>query len=276
MNSTELIIANQNKIDLLKPSDRAVYLASIDKRIVDYDSVSLGKALHNALIWIAKDIGLRNLSDEDMHYLVIRIAEILKRYYRDFSIRDFRMAFEMALVGELDDYLPRGKEDRNHYNNLSAEFVCKILNAYRGKRLGVLKQMQTENKVPELGEAKKQELEKKAKIKLKEAYLRFCYTDRIDISPIQEIIFYGILADAGLVRQVEVTDAEKRAVLGRVLNDMAMKGASQGEIYRKKQKGIEASDIQSQAFASARRKMIYDAFKSMRSEQINIDDYVKY
>lgn len=275
MNKSGLIPINQALVDALQPSDRAVYLASKDRRVAEYDSVSLGKALQNALTWIAKDIGLRNISEEDMHYLVIRIAEILKRYYREFSIRDFRMAFEMALVGELDDFLPRGKEDRNHYNNLNAEFVCKILNAYRGRRLGVLKKVQAEPKAPELSEAKTKELDERAKRQLKEAYLRFCSTGDMSITRIQEIVFYGILADAGLVRPVEVSDAEKRAVLGYMLNEMAMRGASRGEIYRQKQRGITASEVQSQAFVNVRRRMIQEAFEEMKNKQINIEDYVK-
>ena len=126
----------------LGPVEKAVFLASTAKTIAEYDAAELAAELATALKWICKDVGYRSPDESDRQYLVIRTAEILKRYYAGLSLKDFRMAFEMSLTGELDDFLPRGRDgqpDRNHYQQFNAEYVCKILNAYKGRRAWVLR-----------------------------------------------------------------------------------------------------------------------------------------
>ena len=129
-------------MDALGPVERSVFLASTDKTIAEYDANELSIELAKALKWIAKDVGYRATDESERGYLVVRVAEILKRYYDGLTMRDFKMAFEMSITGELDDYLPKnrdGQADRGHYQQFNAEYVCKILNAYKYRRAAVLK-----------------------------------------------------------------------------------------------------------------------------------------
>lgn len=274
----ELITIDQSRVEAMQPAERVVVLAYGDKKISEYDSVSLSKSIYNALVWIVKDIGLRGWSESDMQYSVVRIGELLKRYYGGFSIRDFRMAFEMSYTGELDEFLPKGKDgqpERGHYQNLNAEYVCRILNAYRARRSAILKRcLKSKETAQEMGEERRKELKQRARTMLLEAYSLFEQTGEFCISPIQEIIFYDMLSGANLVPAIEVTEAEQKEVLGRVLQEMLMRGASIGEIHRKKEAGIDAVDIKSKAYASARRKALENAFISFKNEQINLSDYV--
>ena len=116
-------------MDALGPVERVVFLASTDKTIAEYDAAGLAAELATALKWICKDVGYRSPDESDRQYLVIRTAEILKRYYSGLSLKDFRMAFEMSLTGELDDFLPRGRDgqpDRNRSEEHTSELQSRI------------------------------------------------------------------------------------------------------------------------------------------------------
>ena len=113
----------------LGPVEKAVFLASTAKTIAEYNAAELSAELAVALKWICKDVGYRSPDESDRQYLVIRTAEILKRYYTGLTLKDFRMAFEMSITGELDDFLPRGRDgqpDRNHYQQFNAEYVARF------------------------------------------------------------------------------------------------------------------------------------------------------
>ena len=132
---------NPEAMSGLVPVEKAVYLAATGRPIDDYNAVELAKELRESLHWICKDVGFRSSNEADAQYLVVRTSEILKRYYADLSLRDFRMAFEMCLTGELDEYLPRNKDgqpERNHYQNFNADYFAKILNAYKRKQSEVV------------------------------------------------------------------------------------------------------------------------------------------
>lgn len=275
------IARNAEVMSVLQPVERALFLASTDKSIDEIPSVELAKELRNALQWISKDVGFRSTSDADSQYLVVRTTEILKRYYRDLSLKDFRMAFEMCLTGELDMYLPRnrdGQPDRSHYQNFNAEYICRILNAYRNRRGDVFRKVAAKMPAesgPEMTSEAKRRLAEKARNMLLASYGKFVETGNLEASPIQEIIFYSILSDSGLAEPIEVTDEERKAVFGKILMRMTMKGASAGEIHRFKEKGIGASDVEQGAFQSARRKALGKTFADLKKQEIKLEDYVR-
>jgi hypothetical protein len=82
---------------------------------------------------IARDFSIRNVDRSE----AFRFFDILKKYYGVFTLDEVRTAFELALVGELDAYLPKDKNgvpDKNHYQVFSVEFITKILGAYKSYR----------------------------------------------------------------------------------------------------------------------------------------------
>ena len=136
------MVGNPAVMGALDPVERAVFLASSAKTISEYQPAELTSELATALKWICKDVGFRANDESERQYLVIRTVEILKRYYATITLKDFRMAFEMSITGQLDDYLPKtrdGRADRGHYQQFNAEYVCKILDAYKARRGAVLK-----------------------------------------------------------------------------------------------------------------------------------------
>lgn len=276
------IARNAEVMSVLQPVERALFLASTDKSIDEIPSVELAKELRNALQWICKDVGFRSTSDADSQYLVVRTTEILKRYYRDLSLKDFRMAFEMCLTGELDMFLPRnrdGQPDRSHYQNFNAEYICRILNAYRSRRADVFRKvnaaMPQDASVPEMSAETKRRLENKTKQRLLDAYAVYLETGKLETTTIREMLYHQILADAGLAEEIEITDDVRRSVLNAVLAEMAIKGASIGEIRRTRERGIKSSDIEHGAFVAARRNALLKTFAELKENKIDLKDYVR-
>ena len=70
------------------------------------------------------DMGVKTLPDKAGEQ---RIAHYLLKYYRDLTIAEISLAFELAIVGKL-------AVDAEHYHSFDTKFVCKILNAYRAQR----------------------------------------------------------------------------------------------------------------------------------------------
>lgn len=268
-------------MDALGPVERSVFLASTDKTIADYDANELAIELAKALKWIAKDVGYRATDESERGYLVVRVAEILKRYYDYLTMRDFKMAFEMSITGELDDYLPKGRDgqaDRGHYQQFNAEYVCKILNAYKYRRAAVLKKandaMPPEPEKPISPEQAK-ELRNRTKQDCINAFEQFKTNGYMpDISPIGEMLYYELLADAGLAAEIVVTVDEQKQILQRTINQLARRGMV-GDMRRLEQAGPDAPELQHGALTIARQKALKAAFTKMVADGINITDYIK-
>lgn len=265
----------------LGPVEKAVFLASTAKTIAEYDAAELAAELATALKWICKDVGYRSPDESDRQYLVIRTAEILKRYYAGLSLKDFRMAFEMSLTGELDDFLPRGRDgqpDRNHYQQFNAEYVCKILNAYKGRRAWVLRK--ANEAVPKEEQRPNPERERYYRNETRKdcikAFEYFKENGRLpEMSPIAEMLYYDLLASAGFAPEIVVTIDEQKAILQRTINEFARRGMV-GDMHRLEQAGKDSPELQHGAFTMARRKALTAAFDKMVANGINITDYIKF
>lgn len=268
-------------MNALGPVDRSVFLASTAKTIGEYDNVELAKELSKALKYIAKDVGYRMSDESELGYLVVRLCEILKRYYFLLTLRDFRMAFEMSITGELDDYLPKnrdGQADRGHYQQFNAEYICKILNAYRLRRTEVLQQAQ--NAMPESEQVVDQKQAAKwrnlTKRELIEAYKYYKEKHTLpEITTISEMLFYNLLASVGLAAEIVVTVEDRTAIFEQTITDLARRGMF-GDLARVKNSGVESSELQHGAYMMARRKALESTFEQMVGNGIVITDYIKF
>lgn len=268
-------------MNALEPVERSVFLASTVKTFAEYTGNDLVAELAPALKFIAKDVGYRATDEQERQYLLVRVAEILKRYYGKLTMRDFRLAFEMSIAGELDDYLPKGRDgqaDRGHYQQFNAEYICKILNAYRTRRAGILKRAY--DIMPQASEnivdpAEVAEFARRTKEECIKAYEYFKENGHLpDFSPIGEMLCYTTLSNAGLAPEIIVTLDEQKAILQRTITRLASKGMI-GDMQRFKDAGPGAPELQPGAYKMARRKALKNAFAQMASDGINITDYIK-
>ena len=265
----------------LGPVEKAVFLASTAKTIAEYNAAELSAELAVALKWICKDVGYRSPDESDRQYLIIRTAEILKRYYSGLTLKDFRMAFEMSLTGELDDFLPRGRNgqpDRNHYQQFNDEYVCKILNAYKGRRAWVLRKAHEAipKEEPKRDPAKDRYYRNETRKGCINAFESLKETGRLPaISPIAEMLYYDELAAVGLAEKIEITLADKKEILQRTINDYARHGYI-GDVRRLKESGTSDPELEHDSFVLARRKALAATFRRMAEQEINITDYIKF
>jgi len=80
------------------------------------------------LVQLINDFGLDRMSKEDYEQDGLRTVELIMKHYPDFSLRDLRDAFEMAVIHAIPDLKP---SDYNMFGKLRPEFVCNVLNSYR-------------------------------------------------------------------------------------------------------------------------------------------------
>lgn len=269
-------------MEALGPVEKTVFLASTAKTVTEHTDTELMAELTRSLKFIARDVGYKDTNESERGYLIVRVSEILKRYYPSFTMKDFRMAFEMSITGELDDYLPKGRDgqaDRGHYQQFNAEYICKILNAYRMRRAAILKKakdaMPSEPEKPMNPEeaARLSDMTRKDCVEVFGFFKANGYMP--EISPIAEMLYYNILVDAGLAKEVVVTIDDQRDILKRTISRYISKGMT-GDALRLKDAGPEAKEIQHDAFTSARRKALKAAFEEMVKNNIEIEKYVRY
>jgi len=267
-------------INSLEPIERAVFLASTAKTIAEFTSSELAAELATTLKWICKDVGYRVQDESDRQYLIIRTAEILKRYYGNLSLNDFRMAFEMSITGELDEFLPKGRDgqaDRGHYQQFNAEYICKVLNAYKARRAWVLKK--ANDIVPHDAQRRNPDVEKMYEREMKRelvlAYEAFKNSGKMPpITAIEEMLYYKVLASVGLAPEIEVTKEEQKQILFRTIFDMMANGFV-ADAKRLENAGTDAPELQHGAFVLARRKALENAFSDMVSKGVELTDYVE-
>lgn len=273
------MIGNATVMGALTPVERAVFLASTAKTIAEITPAELAGELRTALKWICKDVGYRVQDEADAQYLVIRTSEILKRYYSNLTLKDFRMAFEMSITGQLDEFLPRtrdGKADRGHYQQFNAEYVCKILDAYMSRRGYVLKKAFEAIEPAEIAltDDKKKEYRNEAIKELYEAFEEFSETGRLNTSAVTDLVFWNILAEHGLAVPVNVTAEEQKQVWQRTINDFARRGMV-GDVNELKQNGITDPRLEHGSFVLARHKALERIFSELIEQGIGIADRIK-
>lgn len=269
------MVKSPGVLGVLEPIERAVFLASTAKTVAEYSDRDLAGELSNALRWIAKDVGYKSDNESDRQYLVIRVSEILKRYYGQLSLKDFRMAFEMCVTGELDEFLPKGRDgqpDRGHYQQFNAEYVCKVLNAYKARRGWVLKKAYEAVPKKQVEPDKDMSETRRALVK---AYDGYRTTGEFpNLSPISEMLYYDILVELGFAPVVEVTEKECEKVLERAVAWHLANG-NFGAAKRMREAGTGNEDVRFDAYVTKRRKALRDVFGKMITNNIDLRRYVK-
>lgn len=268
-------------IAALDKTEKLVFAASLQRTVEEYTREGLAAELADILRWLYLDIGYRAKDEDEEKYNVIRITELLRRHYPGLTMQDFRLAFELSLTGELDSFLPKdrnGEPDRGHYQQFNAEYVCKILNAYKGRRAYVLKKAREAAPVPEPRPdddalRRDRNLHRKDLI---DAYGYYCENGRLPaMTIITEKLIYDALADAGLAEPIVVTPEDKREIMQQAIMDFVRFGKVE-QAKRLQGEGPEASELRPGAAVLARRNALIAAFERMRGEGVDITEFVKY
>lgn len=84
---------------------------------------------------ICKDLGIVkwNNNEDNARYTKSRFYQTITKYYSGLSIESIKLAFDMLAIGQLDDYLPKDRNqqpEKNHFGEFSFEFYTRVLNAF--------------------------------------------------------------------------------------------------------------------------------------------------
>lgn len=263
-------LAGDNElISKLCPVDRDIFLASIKTSVAEMSDQELVSKLATVADVIRRDIGLKNIDAYD----VTRFCEILKTYYSYMTLAEIRLAFELSMTGELNEYLPvdrYGKPDNNHYQSFSVSYVTKVLNAYKAKRNDVEAKAYTslpEQKKTISGE-EKSIYASHTKNVCRTSYLRYKYRAELVLSEIHELIVYRELVRNGLAIDWVITEADRKQAVNSLIQK-AQKGLINqfvGECIRRQQ--TKHKDVDAEAMIIARRRALKETFDYMIKNEI--------
>lgn len=132
------ILKSNEVVENLNKEDLRIATSGIHDPISELQDQMLNANIVNATKFICRDVGIQSWNDaEVMRYDAIKFIEILKRHYSELTIDEVKLAFELSIVGDLDEWLPKDKNglpDKNHYQAFSLIYITKILNAYKSKK----------------------------------------------------------------------------------------------------------------------------------------------
>lgn len=264
-------------IQALNQIERQVLEASIKTPIADISDEELTRKIAALGKYIARDAGIKNLDD----YSLTRFVTVLKSYYPLFSLQEIRIAFELSMSGELDEFLPRdkyGNPDKNHYQTFNIEYITKILNAYKKCR------RETEHKaytaLPEpKGEMTPQQIrqfEIQRQWRNRYIFLRYKYTGKLILELTDDMFLYEWLQKCGLADDVQVKEDDRKEAFALYMQRVARGMINQYTAFQVRRKGTESPEIDFTAFEVARKKEIIKAFDRMIAEGMQVDNYLKF
>lgn len=266
----------------LNPVEKYIFAASTKTQISEIDDETLVTKLANMLKYIAMDVGfIIPQITEDWQYIQARTSDILKRYYSNYTLSDVKLAFELATTGELDEFLPKdkhGNPDKNHYQQFNADYLSKILNAYKRKQNVVIDKAFKVLPEPK-GEMTPQQIRQfEIQRQWRNRYIFLCYkyTGKLILGLTDDMFLYEWLQKCGLADDVQVKEDDRKEAFARYMQRVARGMINQYTAFQVRRKGTESPEIDFTAFEVARKKEIIKAFDRMIAEEMQVDNYMKF
>jgi len=159
---------------------------------------------------ICKDLGIVKWNDgpDKGQYVKTRFYQTVTRYYSGLSISSLKLAFDMLAIGQLDDYLPKDRNqqpEKGHWGEFSFEFYCRILNAYVKKTSEVWGKVRLNLPKPENIISLEQQNENK-NIIIEDIYNAFDNYKKNQVDPDFDLeVHINTLIEAGLIEKKKPT-----------------------------------------------------------------------
>lgn len=259
----------------LTPVEYSVFLASTKTRIKDLTPGEVADKLKKLLRFIAIDVGYRIPDNAtDWAYTQTRLFDLLQKYYGKLTLTEIKLAFELALVGELNKYLPKdgqGNPDTKHYQNFNAEYFSKILNAYI-KRQNEICAKAYDALPKQLPSVDKSNSDNFIKNLCRGVFLQYKYRGRFEDTIGNKLVF-DWLDEIGYISAFVISEADEIRAFEIYKQDI-IKGFENRLKSNYILKHRESTEIQARAYIVARNKAMRKAFDEMIKEEINIEDYL--
>lgn len=254
----------------LSTIERNVWEASTKRSISEYSIDELTGHVGKLATMIARDAGIRDVDA----YNAARFLDILRKYYYSLSLSEVKMAFELGMTGQLDEYLPKdkhGNPDNHHYQSFSVEYVTKILNAYKKKFSDVQAKAYTALPDPkrEVTESEKQRYIIRYKNMTRSAFLLYKYKGLVH-PYMNDMIIYNELERMGVAEPIQVTDRDRKMAVSSLIkkNKQGVINDFVGSCIRAM--GVKHGLVPDEAYAIARQRAIRETFDYMINNDISI------
>lgn len=263
----------------LNPVEKYIFAASTKTQISEMDDGVLVSKTAQMFRFIAMDVGyIIPQNKNDWAYIQTRLVDILKRYYSYFTLADIKLAFELAISGKLDNYLPKdsqGNPDKKHYQQFNFAFFAKILNAYKALQNEVI--YKAYNVLPLsniVSHTESHDIKRYRQNRNRHIFLEYKYTGRLRLSITDDMFVYEWLLKFGFADEVETTEDDRKQAFAKYMHRAAIGMVNQYTAFNVRRKGIDSPEIDFTAYEVARKKEIIRAFDRMIAEEIQIDNYL--
>lgn len=252
--------------DSLGMVEQYIFEASVKTPVSEMPANEYADKARSLLGFVARDVGyIIPQNRDEWGYVQVRLLDIIMRYFADMTLSDIKLAFELAVVGELDDYLPKdakGNAERKHFQNLNAEYISKILNAYKSRRKDVIAKACRAVPKPETKISREEMMHyKKNRARINRGvFYRYKYTGRLVIDFIDEMFAYNWLYNVGIAGSVDNKDDDQRQEIAMFLGYEARK--------------MSGSRAGMSSYRIARRREIIKCFDYMIEEGIDVNNYL--
>lgn len=266
----------------LTPVEKYIFVASTKKQIADIDDDTLIAKTGQMFRFIAMDVGyIIPTNSEDWTYICTRLLDLLKRYYSQLTLSEVKLAFELLITGELDDYLPKdrdGNAERKHYQQFNADYFAKVLNAYCRKQNQVIGKAYTALPEPkkELSPEQIRYYRNQSVMTCLMCFMRYKYTGRLVFGLTDEMFVYNWLLGVGLADEVKETEDDRKQAFARYMQRVARGFVNKYEAYHVQRKGTDAPELDFTAYEIARDKEIKRTFDRMIADELQIDNYLDF
>jgi len=226
----------------------------------------------------ARDAGIKSGVDE---YEMTRFMDILRKYYREFTIEEIKLSFELCVVGELDEYLPKDREgnaDKNHYQVFSVEYITKVLNAYRKRKTEIWNKVYKCLPEPQhvISEAEKKEIDLSVRKQIAEKYIK--YRDE-NVRPVfyVHIAIFAVLRDCGIITsyQFETSKESIEKAFREIFKDRTVSEDKRREALKYKNSGTIANILINRAGLLEYDKKIIEIFDKLIADKEDIEKLLR-
>lgn len=266
----------------LNPVEKYVFAASTKTPIAEIDDETLIAKTGQMFRLIAMDVGyIIPTNPEDWAYICTRLLDLLKRYYSQLTLSEVKLAFELLITGELDDYLPKdrdGNAERKHYQQFNADYFAKILNAYRRKQNGVIHKAYKALPEPkkELTPEEKRYYHNQAVARCREVFLQYKYTGRFVLGITDGMLIYDWLRKLGFANKIAGSEDDRKQAFARYMQRVARGFVNKYQAFHVQRKGTDAPELDFTAYEIARDKEIKRTFDRMIADELQIDNYLDF
>lgn len=268
------IVTDERVAKALSISEMAVFESSTKRLIRSIPDEELVCKISDFVNILAIDLGINGEIDQ---YAKTRFYDLLRRFYSDLALAEIKTAFELSMIGELDNFLPKngkGEPDNNHYQNFSASYVTKILGAYRKRRGFVMEK--AHKAVPPPPEKSKsidiRLIRTEAFKRNKAKFLQYKYTGVFDIGVIQEKIIYELFRKNWIADSVVVSEEEKQKALSKYIHGPS--STNKYTLESIKRTGTKHENVIIGAFSFAMRREVKRVFDYCIENELQIDKYL--